>query len=103
VTVEHTNDLWEPGAGDRNLYVTAAEYNGVPDEALGEAWTGGTFTVEGDAAGGGRAARRARARTASAADDRGRHGVWPRRAALGPCTQAGQVTVELSNFNSIYD
>ena len=45
VTVEHTNDLWVPGAGDRNLYVSGATYNGTHSEALGSQWFGGSFTV----------------------------------------------------------
>jgi Ca2+-binding RTX toxin-like protein len=47
VTVTHTNDLWEAGAGDRNLYVTGATYDGVRGDALGDAWYGGSFSVEG--------------------------------------------------------
>ena len=52
VTVEHTNDLWVPGVGDRNLYVTGATYDGVHSDALGGLWTGGSFTVTASAAGG---------------------------------------------------
>ncbi len=53
VTVELLNDLWVPGAGDRNLYVTRAIYNGEGSDALGDGWTGGSFTVQGAAGAGG--------------------------------------------------
>ncbi len=48
VTVTLVNDFWVEGQGDRNLYVDRATYNGGPvSNALGEAWYGGTFTVQG--------------------------------------------------------
>jgi hypothetical protein len=51
VTVDFVNDLWEgTPQTDRNLYVTQAEYNGVWSGALGDGWTGGSFTVEAAAA-----------------------------------------------------
>lgn len=46
VEIDFLNDLWEgTPETDRNLYVTASEYNGIPGTALGETWWGGSFTV----------------------------------------------------------
>jgi hypothetical protein len=43
VEIEFLNDLWEPGSGDRNLYVPSASYNGQEIAALGDGWQGGGF------------------------------------------------------------
>jgi hypothetical protein len=43
VEVEMVNDLWVPGSGDRNVYVTEATYNGAATPALGGDWWGGEF------------------------------------------------------------
>ncbi|WP_240048348.1 carbohydrate-binding domain-containing protein [Crenalkalicoccus roseus] len=46
VEVTFLNDLWHgTPETDRNLYVTSATYNEVPNEALGATWWGGAFTV----------------------------------------------------------
>lgn len=51
VTVNFLNDLWDGTPDtDRNIYVTHAEYNGVGSDALGNGWTGGSFTVQAAAA-----------------------------------------------------
>lgn len=49
VEIQHLNDLWQPGIGDRNLYVPSASYNGAEIAAPGDIWLqGGTaFTDAG--------------------------------------------------------
>lgn len=45
VEVQHVNDLWQPGVGDRNLYVQSASYNGTGIAAPGGIWsTGSSFS-----------------------------------------------------------